>query len=172
MDLLGPLPKSLNGFQYIIVASDYATRYIEVAPLRSAKAKMVARFFINNIISRHGCPKIVLTDRGTHFTLSVLQQVLNTMGSQHIKTTAYHPQTDGLVERLNRTIADYLAHYVDHNRKNWDEYVPFFQLACKSSVKASLQYSPFKLVYGREANLPIDVTLSPALIADPSLQPP
>ncbi len=98
MDVVGPLEKSSPGNKYILVICDYATRYPEAFPLRSVKARNVANCLLQ-LFSRVGIPKEVLTDCGTNFMSKLLQQVYQLLGVKDIKTTPYHPQTDGLVER-------------------------------------------------------------------------
>uniref|UniRef100_A0A6G5A9I5 RNA-directed DNA polymerase n=1 Tax=Rhipicephalus microplus TaxID=6941 RepID=A0A6G5A9I5_RHIMP len=117
MDILGPLPTSTAGNRWVIVATDYLTRYAETKAIQRGTAAEVAQFFIENVVLRHGAPSIVITDRGTAFTAALLEQVLMLSGATHRKTTADHPQTNGLTERLNKTIEDVLSMYVDVEHK-------------------------------------------------------
>ena len=124
MDLLGPFTTSSSENKWIIVATDYLTRYAETKAVPRATAVEVARFFVHDIVLRHGAPAVLITDRGAVFTAELLQQVAKLTHTNHRKTTAYHPQTNGLTERLNRTLADMLSMYVDVEHKTWDEILP------------------------------------------------
>ena len=81
------------------------------------------------------------------------------MNIQKLNTTAYHPQTNGLTERFNHTLAQMLSMYVADNQKDWDVYLPYVLFAYRTTVHETMQEQPFKLLYGREARLPIDVML-------------
>ncbi|XP_037519968.1 uncharacterized protein LOC119396700 [Rhipicephalus sanguineus] len=123
MDLLGPFPTSTYGNKWIAVATDYLTRYAETTPLPSGSATEVASFLVN-IVLRHDAPEVLITDRGTIFNADLTQQILRLSHTMHRRTTAYHPQTNGLTERLKKTLADMLAMYADVEHKTSDEILP------------------------------------------------
>ena len=75
-------------------------------------------------ICRYGCPKVLLTDRGTHFVNELLDTLCQQLGTKHSLSTAYHPQTNGLVERFNRTLCEALAKYANEEKDDWDLYIP------------------------------------------------
>ena len=118
MDIVGPLPTTNKGNKYIVVATDYLTKWPEARALTNAKASSVVPFFYENIICRHGCPKELLTDRGTHFVNQMLDSLCEELGVKHKLTTAYHPQTNGLVKRFNRTLCKILAKFANENKNN------------------------------------------------------
>lgn len=159
MDLLGPLPTSSVGNRWVIVATDYLTRYAETKAIQRGTAEEVARFFIENIVLRHGAPSIVITDRGTAFTAALLDHVLVLSGTIHRKSTAYHPQTNGLTERLNKTLEDMLSMYVDIEHKNWDEILPYITFAYNTAKQETTRMTPFSLVHGREVRTMLDAML-------------
>ncbi|KAM7311133.1 DDE-type integrase/transposase/recombinase [Ixodes scapularis] len=103
MDLLGPFPPSTSGNRWIIVATDYLTRYAETKALPSGTAVEVAKFFIESIVLRHGAPEVLITDRGSSFMAQLTQEIFRLSHTSHRRTTAYHPQTNGLTERLNKS---------------------------------------------------------------------
>ncbi|UYV84587.1 hypothetical protein LAZ67_X002728, partial [Cordylochernes scorpioides] len=116
----------------------------------------------------HGAPRELITDRGRNFTSSMISDLNNQCRITHRKTTAYHPQTNGLTERLNKTIADMLSMYVDVNQKDWDRilpFVPFVTFAYNTAKQESTGFTPFFLVHGREAEPPLDV-LFPKLLPE------
>lgn len=156
MDIVGPLERSRAGNRYILVIGDYATRYPEVFPLKNVKARQIANCLIQ-LFSRVGVPKEVLTDQGTNFTSKTLKQVYSLLGIRGIKTTPYHPQTDGMVERFNQTLKTMLRKYVSDSGADWDQWLPFLMFAYREVPQASTGFSPFELLYGREVRGPLDV---------------
>lgn len=159
MDLLGPFPTSSSGNKWIIVATDYLTRYAETRALPQGTALEVAKFFVDTVVLRHGAPKVVITDRGTAFTAQLTQDIMRLSQTTHRKTTAYHPQTNGLTERLNKTIADMLCMYVDVQHKTWDEILSYITFAYNTAPQETTGFTPFRLVYGREATTTLDAML-------------
>ncbi|UYV61228.1 hypothetical protein LAZ67_1003968 [Cordylochernes scorpioides] len=125
----------------------------------------VAKFFIEDVILKHGAPRELITYRGRNFTSSMISDLNNQCRITHRKTTAYHPQTNGLTERLNKTIADMLSMYVDVNQKDWDRILPFVTFSYNTAKQESTGFTPFFLVHGREAETPLDV-LFPKLLPE------
>lgn len=159
MDLLGPFPTSSVGNKWIIVATDYLTRYAETKALQRGTASEVAEFFITNIVLRHGAPAIVITDRGKAFTAGLVDAVMQLSGTSHRKSTAYHPQTNGLTERLNKTIADMLSMYTDVEHKTWDAVLPYVTFAYNTAQQDTTRMTPFFLLYGRPVTTMLDAML-------------
>lgn len=144
-----------------LCATDYLTRYSETKALPKATAVEIAQFFATSIVLRHGAPAVIITDRGTAFTAEMLQEVLRLSGTEHRKTTGYHPQTNGLTERLSKTIADMLSMYVAVDHKNWDDILPYVTFAYNTAVQESTGFTPFRLVHGREVTTMLDAMLLP-----------
>lgn len=119
----------------------------------------VARFFVHEILLRHGAPAVLITDRGTAFTAQLMQQILHYSNTSHRRTTAYHPQTNGPTERLNKTFADMLSMYVDVQHKTWDNILPYVTFAYNTAVQETTQTTPFQLVYGRQPTTMLDTML-------------
>ncbi|KAK8756781.1 hypothetical protein V5799_000517 [Amblyomma americanum] len=159
LDLLGPFPTSCSGNRWIAVATDYATRYAITRALPTSCATDVADFLLQNVILHHGAPHQLLTDRGRYFLSRVVDDILRSCGTQHKLTTAYHPQTNGLTERLNRTLTDMLSMYVSPDHRDWDVALPYVTFAYNSSRHDTTGYSPFYLLFGRHPALPLDTLL-------------
>ena len=158
MDIMGPLSESgKERNQYILVMGEYLTRYIITAPMPDQTAETVARTFVNNVILIHGVPEKVLTDQGTNFQSNIMNVLYKQYGITRLKTTAYRPQCDGMVERVNRTLADILASYVSKEPSKWSDFLPSANFAYNTAVHSSTGYSPFYLMYGREAMEPQDM---------------
>jgi hypothetical protein len=158
IDYVGPLPLTKTGNKYIIVAMDYLTKWPEAKPTKEATAETTVQFIYEDIICRHGCPGKILTDRGSHFNNKLLKILTNKFSVKHLLSTPYHPQTNGLVERFNRTLGESLARMSSQHPDQWDEYIAPALFAYRTSKHSNTRVTPFYLVYGREAKLPTDQT--------------
>lgn len=157
IDILGPLPRTEKGNKYIVIISDYFTRWIEAYPVKNQEAITIAKIFTEEFISRYGVPLQVHTDQGRQFESTLFQDLCKMLRIEKTRTTPYNPKSDGLVERFNRTLEDMISKYVQPNQKNWDEVLPLVMLAYRSSVHQTTGYSPAKLNLGRELKLPVDL---------------
>ena len=146
--------------QYAVVFVDYMTKWPEVFATSNQSAFTIAKLLVEKIVSRHGVPSQLLSDRGGAFLSKLLQEIAALLGFHKVNTSAYHPQTDGLVERFNRTLIDMLAKTAEQNGKNWDEKLPFVLFAYRTAVQESTGESPFRLLYGRDPKLPTEDALS------------
>ena len=148
----------------MVVFIDYLTKWVEAFPTKDQTALTIAKLLVEQVISRHGVPRELLSDRGAAFLSSLLKDISKIMGLRKVNTTAYHPQGDGLVERFNRTLADMLSKTVEKSGRDWDECLPYVLFAYRSSMQESTRESPFHLLYGRDPCLPSEHSLSgPAL---------
>ena len=128
-DILGPLPTSDSGNKYIIVFSDYFTRWVEVFAIKETDAETIAKLFVNEIVCRYGAPKRLLSDRGKNFLSNLVHHICEFLQVKKVNTTAYHPQTDGLVERFNSTLISMLSSYTSSHQTDWDIYIPYLLYA-------------------------------------------
>lgn len=154
MDIVGPLVKTKAGNRYMLVITDYATKYPEVFPLKSIKARAIAGSLIQ-LFSRVGFPKDIVTDQGSNFMSDLLRQVYKLLGIKGIRTTPYHPQTDGLTERFNQTLKQMLRKFVTDKSDDWDQWLPYLLFAYREVPQTSTGFSPFELLYGREVRGPL-----------------
>ena len=153
MDILGPLPRSRSGNRFILVICDYATRYPEAFALRSIDAEHVVEALMT-FFSRVGVPQEILPDQGTNFTSQLLAELYRLLHVKAIRTSPYHPQTDGLVERFNRTLKSMLQKSVSEEGKDWDRLLPSVRFAYREVPQSSTGFSPFELLYGRSVRGP------------------
>ena len=156
---MGPFPTTASGNNYIVVEVDYLTKGSETASISTGTALETAQFFVNQIVLRHGAPASIVSDRGKCFIVELTQEVLKLLGINHRTTISYHPQANGLCERLNQTLAEMLSMYVNSDQKNWDNVLPSVTFAYNISKQESTRYTPFYLLYGKEAVLPTDLTV-------------
>ena len=157
IDILGPLPRTEKGNKYIVIISDYFTRWVEAYPVVNQEAETVAKVFTEEFIARYGVPLQVHTGQGRQFESTLLQDLCKYLKIEKTRTTAFNPKSDGLVERFNRTIEDMIGKYIRPDQKDWDDVLPLLMLAYRSSEHDTTGYSPARLFFGRELNLPIDV---------------
>ena len=122
IDIVGSLPETTKGNKYIVVAIEYLTKQVEVRALDNATAENVANFIYEEIICRFGAPKIIMTDQGSHFKNQMVDKLCENFKIEHRLSSPYHPQTNGLVERFNRTLTGMLARTNDIF--NWDLHIP------------------------------------------------
>ena len=146
-----------SGNKYVVVFSDYLTKWAEAFPLRRATAEEIAKIFVNEIIARHSAPRELLSDQGANFCSSLIKNVCEYFRVNKIQTTPYNPKCDGLVERFNKTLCKMLAAYSNSNQTNWDLYLPLVLFAYRTSEQSTSKESPFALLYGREPRLPSDL---------------
>ena len=156
MDIVGPLPRTRRGHQYILMVCDYATRYPEAYPLRTVTAPAVAEKLID-MFACHGIPEEILTDQGTNFTSQLLSRLYELLGVKIIHTSPYHPQTDGLVEHFNQMLKVMLKRVLKEEDCNWDNMLPFVLFAYREVPQESTGFSPFKLIYSWDVRGPLDV---------------
>ena len=141
---------------FVLVLVDYATRYPEAVPLCNISAKSVAQALFQ-VISRVGIPKEILTDQGTSFMSRTLRELYELLGIQYIKTSMYHPQTDGLLERFNRTLKSMIRKFVHDDSRNWDKWLVPLLFAVREVPQASTGFSPFELLFGRKPRGVLDL---------------
>ena len=158
------LPKSSHGHRYAVVFMDYLTKWPEVFPAADQSAPTIAKLLVERVISRHGVPRELLSDRGASFLSKLIAEVCSLMGIKKLNTTAYHPQTDGLVERFNRTLLDMLSKTVKSGGRDWDSRLPYVLFAYRAAMHHSTGESPFFLLYGRDSQLPTEAALSPPVV--------
>ena len=155
MDVTGPFNTTEDGNKYILVFKCALTKWVEIFAIPQQNAEQVAKCLIDEVIMRHGCPHEIVTDRGTEFHNKTIKQIVKMSDiPRHIKTTAYNPRSDGMVETHMRPLKDQLAAYVNKFQTNWDQYLGIISGAYRMTVNEATGYSPFYLVHGREASMP------------------
>ena len=158
-DIMGPLPESDSGNKYVLVAGDYFTRWMEAYPIPNQEATTVAKKLVDNMFCRFSTPEQLHSDQGRQFEAMVLQEICKILHIKKTRTTPYHPQGDGLVERFNRTLQSMIAASLAErsDQSSWEDCLPKVCLAYNTSVHPTTGYTPFFLMFGRQARLPIDV---------------
>jgi transposase InsO family protein len=158
VDFWGPTREStINGNRYIITCTDHLSKFVIAKAVPAATASEAAKFLVEDVIFRYGhIPKHILTDQGLHFNNKLIHVITNDIGINHIFSTAYHPQTNGIVERFNATIKSQLCKLQDSNQNNWDQYLLPTIYAYNVGRHRATKHSPYQLLYGRDPVLPFD----------------
>jgi hypothetical protein len=154
---VGPLPLTQRGNSYILVAIDYFTKWPIAKATVANNHSVVAEFIFEEIICRFGCPKSIQSDQGSHFKNRWIPDLARRFGIQHDFSTPYHPQSNGLVERFNRTLGTALAKFAHEDVSNWDQHLHAVLFAYRTTKQSSTRFSPFQLVYGLSGRLPVDL---------------
>ena len=159
MDLLDMSVTTPKGNRYVLVMVDCFSRWTEACPLPDKTALAVADAFFQHIVCRFGMPSVIHSGQGRKFENKVIQELCLLCGAHKTRTTPYHPESDGLVERFNITLLMMLAMFAGENRDDWDDLLPAVMMAYRSSVHESTGDSPCRLMFGEECTLPMDVGL-------------
>lgn len=173
IDITGPFtsPRTREK-KYIIVCIDYLTKWVEAQIIPDKTAITTAAFFRQEVIARHGCPAVLISDNGREWE-GAFSDLINDSGIEHRHTSPHHPQANGLVERFNGTIKEKLKENVTLYPTRWVQRFPEVLLGYRSSIHSTTKYSPFQLLYGRQAVLPMENLKGVKRILDPEgAQPP
>ncbi len=162
MDILGPLPKSEEGYKYILLVVDAFSKWCEAFPLKTMEATEVAKYLYQDIICRYGAPDVLVSDRAQNFMSKVINHLSSLFQITRHFTSSYHPASNATVERMNSTMANILRGYVDSNQKDWPDYLSSVMMAYRiTPCTESTHFSPYYLLFGKECRRPIDVALTP-----------
>ena len=137
MDYMGPIKETARGNKHILVLMDHFTKWCEAFPTKDQRASTVAQILVSRVFSRFGPPTVLHSDQGRNFDSTLMHEIYNLMGIKKTRTTAYHPQCDGLVERQNRTLQSILSAFVSEHSVDWDEWLNQAVFAYNTSVHES-----------------------------------
>ncbi|GKC15216.1 putative reverse transcriptase domain-containing protein [Tanacetum coccineum] len=156
MDFITKLPKTLNGHDTIWVIVDRLTKSAHFIPTRETDSmETLTRLYIKEIVSRHGVPISIISDRDSHFTSRFWQSLQSALGTQLDMSTTYHPETDGQSERTIQTLEDMLRACVIDFGKGWEKHLPLVEFSYNNSYHASIKAAPFEALYGRKCRSPV-----------------
>ncbi|CAF1327080.1 unnamed protein product [Rotaria sordida] len=157
MDFHGPTtPTSQRGNKYIISLTDVSSKFVVTKAVRDNTAQTAIRFLKEDIISKFGTPRCILTNNGTHFTSTLMVELIKQIGATHLYSAPYHPQTNGQVERYNSTMDAKIAALSNLRKTDWDDQLSFVTFNYNTSIHSSTKQIPFEMMYGRSPFLPFD----------------
>jgi hypothetical protein len=160
MDMVTDLPVTEEGFDSITVFVDRLSKMVRLAPCKkNMDAPEYAQLFLQHVFRSHGVPRQLVSDRGSLFVSQFWQAFLKLLGTTSAMSSAYHPQSDGNTERVNRVMEDVLRHFIDASQTNWAALLPLVEFAINDSWHESINAIPFAVVYGRRPPLPLDSLL-------------
>ncbi|XP_076397886.1 uncharacterized protein LOC143266138 [Megachile rotundata] len=157
LDLVGPLPCTEAGNKYILTIQDLLSKYSLAIPLQDASATETADAFINHFVSRFGTPKAMLTDQGANFISSLMKAIATKLKITKFRTTAFHPQSNGSLERSHHVLTEYLKQYIEKSDR--DKWLDLAMFSYNTSVHEGTQYTPHELVFGDPARVPTADTM-------------
>lgn len=157
IDLIGPIsPASSSGRRFVLTVVDYATRYPEAVALKGITTQEVAEALCK-IFSRVGIPSQIVSDQGSQFVSEVMKEVYRLLSIQHLTSSPYHPQCNGLVQRFNGTLKSMLKKLCVERPTDWDRYLEAVLFAYREVKQDTLGFSPFELLYGRTVTGPMAI---------------
>lgn len=156
MDFVGPIDPLSNGKSYILVCTDYVTKWVEARVMTHARDNKVAEFFYEEIFTKYGIPREIVSNQGPQFTSTSIAALVNEYNIRHKKSTPYHPQAKGQVEVTNRDLEAILTKIVALYKKDWSNRLPKAIWAYRTTWKTTTGFTPFEMVYGKTAMMPID----------------
>lgn len=161
VDILGPFPTTDQGNRYVLVAMDYFTKWPEAYAVPDQSAATTAERLVSEMFCRFGVPEELHSDQGRNFEAGVFSEVCRRLGIKKTRTTPLHPQSDGLVERFNRTLATQLAILTSRQQRDWDHHLPLVLWAYRTAVQESTKCTPAALMFGHELRTPVDLVFGP-----------
>ena len=154
IDCVGPLPRTKSENEYLLTIMCTSTRFPEAIPLRNIKTKSIVKALIK-FFTFVGLPKSVQSDQGSNFISGIFQQVMHKLGIKQYRSSAYHPESQGALERFHQTLKNMIRSYCFDTEKDWDEGIHLLLFAVRESVQESLGFSPFELVFGHSVGGPL-----------------
>nr|GEX42412.1 reverse transcriptase domain-containing protein [Tanacetum cinerariifolium] len=156
MDFVTKLPRTSNGDDTIWVIVDRVTKSTHFIPTRETESMdTLTWLYIKEIISRHGVPISIISNRDSHFTSRFWQSLQNALGTQLDMSTAYHPKTNVQSERTIQTLEDMLRAYAIDFGKRWEKHLPLVEFSYNNSYHASIKAAPFEVLYGQKCRSPV-----------------
>lgn len=160
-----------RGNSYILVVADYFSKVTEGYAIPNMTAQTVADTLVTEFICRYGCPMVIHTDQGQNFESDLFKEICNLLDIHKTRTARYRPQSDGVVERNNRTVKKMLRAVIDENPSNWDDYLPYVFMAYRATKHETTKCSPNLLMFGTEIRLPVDIVYNAAFNETPNQCP-
>ena len=153
LDIVGPLPRTRRGHRYLLTLMDFGTRFLEAIPLKKIDAETTCGALME-IFARFGVPEEILTDNGSNFTAGLTEELLRRLKCHHVRSSPYHPQSNGMLERVHHVLKGTLEK-LRQGDPQWDIWLPDVLMALRTVPHSATGFSPFELLFGREARTPL-----------------
>ena len=149
LDIVGPTDVTNKGNKYILTSQDDLTKFVVAIPTQDAET--LAREFVQNVVLKYGIPETILTDQEANFLSELCANVCKLLQIKKIQTTAFHPESNGSLERRYKVLVEYLRHYIAEDQRDWDEWVAYATYVYNITTHRATGYSPFELLFGYRA---------------------
>ena len=158
-DIMGPLPQTSSGNKYTVVVTDLFSKWVEAFPVKSTDTETLASLLVTKIVCRYGVPSYLHSDQGANLTSNLMAAVCKHLGIAQTRTSAYHPQGNGQVERFNRTLESMLAKVVSEHQTDWDYHLPQVLFAYRTAIHDTTGFTPFHITFGHSPVLPLEAMI-------------
>jgi hypothetical protein len=162
LDIVGPLGQTSEGNKYALTFQDELSIYTLAIPIEQQDAVTVAKAFVGEVVLKFGIPQMMLTDQGSNFMSDVFTNVCKFLKIKKIKCTAYHPQSNGALERTHRVLVEYLRCFILEDQSNWDMRLPNATFVFNTTPHTATGFTPHELMFGRKPNIPGVLQREPA----------
>ena len=166
MDIFGPLTETKKANQFILSIQDQLTKYLVLIPLKDQTANSIINELFDHYVYIFSAPKSILTNMGRNFVCKLMDTFEKVFKIRHIKTTSFHPQSNGSLERTHVVIKDHIRTCITDRQNDWNENLKLICMGYNTSVHETTRYTPFELTFGRQANMPSSISNNPTLTKD------
>lgn len=170
MDIVGPLPQSRHGNKYILSIIDQFSRYLILIPMADMTAETVAKHVVEKLVLPFGSPECILTDQATNFMSALFSQVCKLLNVRKWRTSPFHPQANGRVERVHKTIMKMVSYYVNRSHTDWCSYISYIASAYNTRIHEATGFTPYEAVFGRPMNSPFEIDKLPPGVNLPEIK--
>ena len=147
IDIVGPLPVSKEGNVYILVICCHFSKWVKLYAINNTTSDTIAKLILKFMLIFGLCINI-LSDLGTNFQAELLRKIYELLDVNQLRTTAYHPECDGLTERFNRTLKTLISCFVNEHQNDWDELLPYLAFAYNTSTHATTNHTAYEVMLG------------------------
>lgn len=163
MDIVGPMPRSRHNHNFLLTFICHLTGWADVFPLTNKSGSTVAKILEQKFLPQYGLPEVIISDNGTEFCNSDVADILKKYGIKHQRSTIYHPQSNGRIERYHRSLKSILKKFIISSGSSWIDQIGPALMAYRNRLNSSVGISPFEALYGRKCRLPYQNSKSPLL---------
>jgi transposase InsO family protein len=153
LDIVGPLTPTVEGNKYLLTFQDELSKYTIAIPIQQQDAETVVKIFVE-VVLKFGIPKTILTDQRSNFLSELFTNICKLLKIKKIKTTAYHPQSNGALERTHRVLVEYLRCFILEDQTNWDKWISYATFVFNTTPHTANGFTPHELMFGRKPNIP------------------